>query len=127
MAANFGEGGGVNFSTLVYLPAYDLFARPVTFFPYASQPAAASYLGRGIYTTRALRIVGMDGAVLTDQETILDIREVEFTVLPQQFDRLTIGPADEGPALGEFEVVSATTNGGGETTLVLRKWLPAAP
>lgn len=124
---SFGSGSGVNFSTLVYLPAFDLFARPVTFYPYASQPSGGSYVGRGIFSTRSLDIVGLDGAVLSDQQTILDIREVEFAVLPQQFDRLTIDAADAGPALGEFEITNASTNGGGETTLVLRKWLPPAP
>ena len=119
--------GGVNFSTLVYLPSFDLFARPVTFYPYSSQPAVASYVGRGIYDTRMLNIVGLDGAVFTDQETILDIREVEFSILPQQNDRLTIDAADAGPALGEFEIVSSTSTGGGETTLVMRKWLPPTP
>ena len=124
---SYGEGGGVNFSTLVYGPAYDMFARRVTFYPYHSQPGGPSFAGRGIFGTRALAIVGLDGAVLSDQQTILDIREVEFAVLPQQFDRLYIDAADEGPALGEFEITDASTNGGGETTLVLRKWLPPTP
>ena len=119
--------GGVNFSTLVYLPAFDMFARPVTFYPYVSQSAGSAYLARGIYSTRALDIVGLDGAITTDQQTILDIREIEFSVLPEQLDRCIIDAADAGPALGEFEIVSATSNGGGETTLVLRKWLPSAP
>jgi len=125
--ANFGEGGGVNFSALVYSPNYDMFARPVTFYPYASQPGGGAYLGRGIFSTRALDVIGLDGALLSDQQTILDIREVEFPVLPQQMDRLVIDAADAGPAEGEFEVTNTSTNGGGETTLVLRRWLPPAP
>lgn len=118
-----GAGGGVNFSTLVYGPCFDLFARPVTFYPYASQPAGASYAGRGIYDTRALDVQGLDGSIYSDQQTILDIREVEFAVLPLQGDHVTIGPADAGPDLGEFEIIDVSTNGGGETTCVLRKWV----
>jgi len=120
-------GTGVNFSTLVYSPAFDLFARPVTFYPYVSQPNAPAYNGRGIFDTRAIDVQTEDGAIYSDQQTILDIREIEFAVLPQQNDRLFIGAADAGPALGEFEITDADTNGGGEITLTLRKWLPAAP
>jgi hypothetical protein len=126
-AGDFGGGGGVNYSTMVYLPAYDLYARPVTFYPYTSQPAASAYLGRGIYDTRLIQVAGLDGSFLMDQQTILDIREVEFAVLPQQKDRLTIGQATNGPDLGEFEVVMSSSNGGGETTLIIRKWVPAKP
>lgn len=115
-------GGGVDFSTLVYGPAFDMFARPVTFYPYASQPGAPGYPARGIFSTRQLDIVGLDGAIFSDQQTILDIREVEFAILPQQQDRCYIGVANAGPAQGEFEITDANTNGGGETTLVLRKW-----
>jgi hypothetical protein len=120
-------GGGVDFTTEVYLPGFDLFARPVTFYPYTSQPTGAAYLGRGIYDTRLIQVAGLDGSFLVDQQTILDIRECEFAVLPQQQDRLTIGPATNGPDLGEFEVMMSSSNGGGETTLVIRKWVTAKP
>lgn len=118
----------VNFSTLVYLPNYDLFARPVTFTPLASQPGAPAYNSRGILGTRALDVQGEDGSIFSDQQTILDIREAEFTVLPEQLDRVTI-PADidAGPAFGEYEIMDADTNGGGETTLVIRKIMTARP
>ena len=127
MVGKLSTGGGVNFSTLVYGPAFDMFARPVTFYPYASHPSGSAFVGRGIYDTRKLDVVGLDGAIFADQQTILDIREVEFAVLPQQNDRLTIDAADNGPALGEFEVTNASSNGGGEMTLILRLWLPAEP
>jgi hypothetical protein len=120
---------GVNYSTMVYSPAFDMFARAVTFFPYSSQPGAEPYSGRGIFDTRMLTIQGEDGSVFTDQETILDILEVEFGVLPQQNDHILIETDADFtvPAQGEFEVVSASTNGGGETTLVLRRWLAPQP
>ncbi|HEY2678642.1 MAG TPA: hypothetical protein VGI65_16845 [Steroidobacteraceae bacterium] len=124
---DFAAGGGVNFSTLVYLLGYDLYARPVTFYPIISQPTVASYLARGIYNTRLVQVAMLDGSFLVDQQTILDIREVEFAIMPQQQDRLAIPMANAGPDLGEFEVVSSSSNGGGETTLVIRKWVPALP
>jgi hypothetical protein len=124
---DLGGGGGINYSTLVLLPAYEFFARPVTFYPIVSQPTVASYIGRGIYDSRLIQVAGLDGSFLVDQQTILDIREIEFAVLPQQTDRLTIGPADAGPDLGEFEVVMGSSNGGGETTLIIRKWTPSRP
>jgi len=120
-------GGGVNFSTLVYKPAFDLFARPVTFYPYVSQPGVMWYAARGIYDTRPVDVQAMDGSIYSDQQTILDIREIEFAVLPLQGDRCSIDAADADPALGEFEIIDTDTNGGGETTLTLRKWLPPAP
>lgn len=118
----------VNFSTLVYLPNYDMWARPVTVTPLASQPGAPAYSARGILGTRALDVQGEDGSIFSDQQTILDIREAEFAVLPEQLDRVFV-PADidAGPALGVFEIMDASTNGGGETTLVIRKVITAKP
>jgi len=116
----------LNFSTLVYLPCQDTFGRDATFYPAGG---GASYWGRGIYDTRGTVVetdVGL--AILSDQETIFDIREVEFGTLPKQGDRVDIPEDDAGnPALGLFEITDAWTNGGGETTLVIRKVVTAAP
>lgn len=118
----------LDFSTLVYLPNYDTFARSVTITPLASQPGAPAYVARGIYDTRPVDVAGMDGVITSDQQTILDVREAEFTVVPEQLDRVYIGPdADAGAALGEFEVVDCESNGGGETTLIIRKIMVARP
>jgi hypothetical protein len=118
---------GVNYATLIYAPAFDMFAGPVTFYPYSSQPGAPAYNGRGIFDTRSLNVVGEDGAVYADQETILDILEAEFAVLPRQNDRVVVEADGDKPAPGEFEIINSATNGGGETTLVLRKWMAPAP
>jgi hypothetical protein len=120
-------GGGVNFSTLVLSPAFDVFARPVTFYPLVSQFGAPGFLGRGYYWSGPIDIQTEDGAIYSDQKTALDIRDAEFAQLPQQGDRLFIDEADAGPALGEFEVVDVDTYDGGMTVLTLRKWLPPAP
>ena len=69
-----------------------------------------------------------DGSILTDHRTILDVREIEYGVVPVQGDHVAI-PADGGAmgALGSFQVIDARTNGGGETTLALRKLVTAVP
>jgi hypothetical protein len=118
----------VDFSTLVYLPNYDMFARSITVTPLASQPGAPAYVSRGIYDTRPIDVQAEDGSIISDQQTILDVRDEEFAVIPAQLDRIYIpDDADAGKALGEFEVVDSQANGGGETTLVIRKIVIALP
>ena len=117
----------VKFSTLLYQPLQDMFGVPITVVPAASQPGQPSYGARGIFDTRDIDVVAMDGSIFSDQKTILDIRESEFAVLPKQGDHVNI-PADcNGVPLGEFEVIDASTNGGGETTLTLRLIVSALP
>lgn len=118
----------VDYSTLILLPNYDMWARPVTITPLGSQPpGAAAYTNRGIYDTRGIEVVSVEGALVSDQETILDVRESEYAVVPQQRDQIDIPAVDNIPAAGLFEVTDAWTNGGGETTLVLRKIETATP
>lgn len=118
----------VNFPTLVYLPNFDLFARPITITPLASQPGLPAYNARGIYDTRPIDVQAEDGSIISEQQTILDVLEAEFSVVPDQLDRIHI-PADPdaGRDLGDFEVTNSETNGGGETTLVIRKIVTARP
>jgi hypothetical protein len=113
---------GIDFSTTVYLPNFTVFARQVTITPKVSQPGAGPYSARGIYDTEEIDVAAEDGSVVTDHRTILDIREVDFLVLPQQGDEVFI-PPDTGAmgALGDHEVINVFHNGGGETTLQLRK------
>jgi hypothetical protein len=118
----------INFSELVYLPNYDMFARPVVVIPLASQPGLPSYTARGIYDTRAIDVAAQDGSIVSDQQTILDVRDEEFGVVPEQLDHIQIPyDSEAGRDLGEFEVVNVETNGGGETTLVIRKVMMARP
>jgi hypothetical protein len=118
----------VNFSTLVYLPNFDMFARPIAVTPLASQPGLPGYTARGIYDTRPIDVQAEDGSIVSDQQTILDVRDVEFGVIPEQLDQIEIPfDPDGGPDLGTFEVVLTESNGGGETTLVIRKVITARP
>jgi hypothetical protein len=119
----------IDFSIMVYLPAQDVFGRSVTFTPLASQPGAPAYTLRGIITTRPLMVETTAGmAVLSDQETILDIREREFAVTPKQGDLIDV-PEENGitDMVGSYEVTDAAWNGGGEVTLSLRRLVTTAP
>jgi hypothetical protein len=111
----------LNFSTLVYLPTQDIFGRRIVITPIASQPdREGSYNARGIFGTRDMAIPAEDGSLISDQQTILDIRESEFAILPRQRDLIFIPREGSIPEEGQFEIVDTSTNGGGETTLVIR-------
>lgn len=118
---------GVNFSTLLYDPVFDMFAVPVTFDPQASQPGQPTYWGRGIFDTDDINVIAEDGSVYSDHHTLLYLREAEFPVIPLQGDHVVI-PADcNGVDQGEWMVSDACTNGGGQHKLTLKKWEAAAP
>ena len=113
----------VNFSIAVYLPCQELFGRPVTITPVASQPGAPAYTNRGIFGTGPVNVDMEDASVFSDQDTILDIRDDEYPVLPEQGDTVDI---DEDPTSlrhreGKFIVSNRWYNGGGEITLQLKK------
>jgi hypothetical protein len=122
----------VDFSTVLYLHTQDFFSRAITITPTASNPGAPAYTVRGIYTTRPIDImveVGM--AMVSDQQTIIDIRDNEFFdaghLLPIQGDLVDVPAEGNIPVAGTFEITDTDSNGGGETTLSVRKWGPAAP
>jgi hypothetical protein len=114
----------LNFSTLVYLPAYDLYARDIVVTPRESQPGQPAYSARGIFHSGPVDVATEDGAIFSDQQTTLDIRAAEFAIPPIQNDLINI-PADNGvPAAGDFQVLDVDDNSGGELTLSLRKYGP---
>jgi len=126
----------VDFSAIVYLAGQDLFGRAITVTPVASNPGGAAYSMRGIWTTREVEVTtnvgGWDGmAMISDQQTIVDIRDREWIELgiplPIQGDLIDIPAEGAIPAEGLFEVTDTDANGGGETTLTVRKYGPADP
>lgn len=117
----------INFSQAVYLPAYNVFARPVVFTPKQSQPGVLAYTGRGIYRTEPIDVLAENGSIFSDMRTVLDIREEEFDALPIQGDELTVPTYIEMPAAGSFEVIEVKSNGGGETSLSLRRLVESKP
>ena len=120
----------VNFATDLLESNYDQWARPIVVTPLASAPSVSAYEMRGIHGTEALDLLGED-VVISDQKTILDLNEEEFLdsghALPQQGDLISIPAHGTLRALGDFEVVSTSSDGGGETTLEIRKWEAPAP
>jgi hypothetical protein len=117
----------VNFSDQVYSPAQNLYGRAVTITPVNSQPSGQSYSSRGIMDIEAIDVQALDSSVFSETRIILDIRDAEFSVLPIQGDLIDV-PSDGGlPAEGQFEVIDADPNGGGETTLTLRRIVQAKP
>jgi hypothetical protein len=118
---------GVDLSGNLLEPVYGEWARPITVTPLASQPGAPAYPGYGVYDTNGLTYNADIGMIVVDQRTIVDIIEADFPVLPRQGDQINI-PADvSGPALGDFEITETASDGGGETTLTLRKLETALP
>lgn len=115
----------IDMSLVVYLPNQDVFGRPVTVTALASR-AGAIYAARGILDTRGTMIQTDAGmAVLSDQETILDIRERDpgfDGVPPAQGDIIDVPPdGDITDGVGTYYVTDTSWNGGGEVTLVLQK------
>jgi hypothetical protein len=117
----------IAFSAEIYLRTQDMFSVGCTITPVKSNPGQPAYSARGIYDTRPIDIVATDGSIFSDQQSIFDIRELEFGVLPVQGDLVTIPVDCNGVALGDFEIMDADTNGGGETTLVIRKIVTEKP
>lgn len=111
---------------MVYLPAFNIFARSVTIYPIKSLgPSGEPYFARGVLDTRGTVIQTDAGmAVLADQETILDIREIEFGTVPVQGDLIDIPAEGDIPAAGMYEITDAAWNGGGEITLTIRRYEP---
>jgi len=113
----------VDFGQWVYGPCFDLFARSVTFYPLKSQPNAVSFLGRGIFDTDEVDVIGQDQEIVTDSRTVLDIFMPEFIVYPTQGDMVDI-PWESDVDGGLFLVsdVFGHGNAGGELTLVLQRY-----
>src|SRR4249920_3851057 len=110
----------VDFAMQLYAPNFDLWSRPVTFFPYKSQPGAPPFDGRGIYDSNDLDFDSYGEQVLSDARIELDILAMEFVALPMQGDQLRILPWMHVPG-GSYEVSDISPdNAGGEMTLVLR-------
>lgn len=105
----------------VYLPNWNVWARPVTVTPIVSQPGVPAYSSRGYYDERQLDVLGEAGTIFSDGQTYLDILEAEYPVTPLQGDQIDI-PFHQGVHGGSFIVLDLTPgNAGGMLTLTLRK------
>ena len=117
----------INFSEQLYKKAQDTYSRVAVFTPVSSQPGGSQFTARGILEQEAIDVIGLDNSIISEARIILDIRDAEFAVQPLQGDLVDI-PADSGlPAEGQFEVIDSDQNGGGESTLTLRRIVQAKP
>ncbi|MGY8661773.1 hypothetical protein Q3C01_05310 [Bradyrhizobium sp. UFLA05-109] len=114
----------INLDVLLQSPIFDFWAVDCTFVPIKSQPSVGNYSGRGILNTYSTDVTALDGALYSDQRTILDIRESEFAVLPMQNDHVIIPVDCNNVPKGEYQIVDAVSDGGGQTMLTIRKYEP---
>jgi len=112
----------VNFDVLLQPAIFDFYAVPCTFLPIKSQPSAGGYPGRGILGTYGTDVVALDGSMYSDQRTILDIRDSEFSVMPIQNDHVVIPEDSNNVPKGEYVIVDLVSNGGGQTMLTIKKY-----
>jgi hypothetical protein len=111
----------VNLDILLQSPIFDFWAVPCTFMPLASQPAAGTYEGRGILNMYNLNVAAEDGSLYSDQRTILDIRDSEFAIMPEQNDHVVIPQDCNNVDKGEYQIIDSNSDGGGQTCLTIRK------
>ena len=112
----------VNFDVSLQQYIFDFYAVTCTFRPLMSQPGAPDYAARGILNTYPIDVIGMDNSITSDQKTIFDIRDSEFTIQPAQGDHLIVPYDCNGAAKGEYEILDGDSDGGGQTMLTIRKW-----
>jgi hypothetical protein len=112
----------INLDVLLQSPIFDFWAVPCTFMPLASQPSAGSYPGRGILSTYSTDVTALDGSLYSDQRTILDIRESEFSVMPIQGDHVVIPLDCNNVPKREYQITDVVSDGGGMTMLTIRKY-----
>jgi hypothetical protein len=111
----------VDFSALVYQHCHEMFGRPIIVTPRLSQPGQPAYSNDGVFRTRELNVLAMDGSIISEQQTLLFILESAFTIMPRQGDLIEIPAVESIPAQGSFEIIDASTNGAGETKLTIRR------
>ena len=112
----------VNLDVLLQSPIFDFYAIDCTFIPYKSQPSGASYPGRGILNTYSIDVAALDGSMYSDQRTILDIRDSEFSTMPIQNDHVVIPLDCNNVPKGEYVIVDLVSNGGGQTMCTIKKY-----
>jgi hypothetical protein len=117
----------VNLDVLLQGPIFDFWGIDVTFLPLVSQPGAPGYNGLGILNTYSIDVAAENGSIYSDQRTILDIQESQFSVLPVQDDHVIIPFDCNNVPKGEYQIINAASDGGGATMLTIRKVLPARP
>jgi hypothetical protein len=111
----------IDFDATVLAACQAAFARPVVITPTKSQPGAAAYPARGIWTARPVEIGLEDNSILVSQDLMLGLRRSEFTVLPQQGDTVEIPAAGSLQRIGVCAIDRINTDDQGDVQLYLKK------
>jgi hypothetical protein len=103
----------IDFDALVIGPAMNIFARPITVLPLASQAGQPAYGARGIWSSKPVDVAMEDG-IMSSQEHTLSVRASEFTIAIKPGDKVTV------PGIGIFLVEDTDDDGQGGTELSLK-------
>ena len=104
----------VNLDVLLQGPIFDFWAVPVTFTPLASQPGQPAYQGRGILNTYSASMSQASTArsIPTSAPSSTSAR-ASSPCCPQQNDHVTIPLDCNNVPKGEYQIVDASSDGGG--------------
>ena len=112
---------GVDFDALVLNPTVTTFGILVTFTPLVSQPLAASYDSRGVFSSTPLDVLMQDDTIFSDQQTSLGVRYRDFPVAPPApGDLVTITDPAHWAFGKQYWIGDSDDDGQGGTTLLLR-------
>lgn len=123
---------GIDFSALVLAPAMATFAKPVTITPLASQPLAAPYCARGIWSVISTTIIGEMGNPFSTVNLKFGIRWADYpAAAPAQGDWITVAAKDlplgywEGQidpnAAIDFIIDNVTPDGQGGAEMIVKR------
>ena len=84
----------IDFSSLVLGPCMDAFSKSVQITPVKSQPLAAPYPARGVWTIDNIMAAMDDGAMMSTRVLKLGIKINEFVIPPLQYDFIAVNVGD---------------------------------
>ena len=102
----------IDFDALVIGPSMAIFARPIIITPTISQPSAAPFAGRGIWSSRAIDVQTEDG-ILSTQEQTLAIRGADYLIPPIAGDAVEIPAAGSLHRIGVCAIEDVDDDGQG--------------
>lgn len=114
----------IDFSTIVLGPCMEVFARPITVHPIASQPGQPSYGARGIWQSRPVDVQLVESGVLSSQNHSLGVRLAEFAEPVVQGDNVLIEAHLSLPRIGLCKVEDTDDDGQGGCTWTLKVLAP---
>ena len=107
----------IDFSALVLAPAMTTFAIPVTITPTVSQPLAAPYANRGIWSVQDVDVMLEDGSMLSSKSYTLGISFADYVVAPSKGDGIALNG-------GNYLVDQIRPDGQGGARLILKALQP---